>query len=114
MNRSSWLFAIALLLASVGVRAEEPVEKKTTAEQLEFFEARIRPVLVQRCYRCHSATALAKGELEGELQLDTRVGIRKVRKTGAAVVPGDIKLSKLIEAIRHESLKMPPDTKLRA
>ncbi len=114
MKRSASLLAIVLLLGPVRGRAEDPVEKKPTPEQLQFFEAKIRPVLAQQCYRCHSAAALAKGELEGELQLDTRAGTRKVRKTGAAVVPGDIKLSKLVAAIRHESLKMPPDTKLRA
>jgi uncharacterized membrane protein len=51
----------------------------------EFFESRIRPVLAEHCYRCHSAEAAKAGKLKGGLQLDTRAGIRAGGETGPAV-----------------------------
>ncbi|MDP6448149.1 MAG: DUF1549 domain-containing protein, partial [Pirellulaceae bacterium] len=86
-------------------------DEPTTA-QLKHFEAKIRPVLVNRCYKCHSAAALKGGKLEGELLLDTEAGARKGGESGPAVVPGDVAASLLISAIQHDSFKMPPDTKL--
>ncbi len=76
---------------------------------LELFEKQIRPVLIRRCYECHSSAAK---ELKGGLRLDSRDGIRSGGDTGPAVVPGNVTESLLIEAIRHESLEMPPDKKL--
>ena len=72
-----------------------------------FFETKIRPVLVEKCYKCHSAES---GKSKGGLALDTREGIRMGGDTGHAVVPGDLKGSMLIEAIRSddEDLAMPP------
>ena len=94
---------VALLAA-----AEEP-----TTEGLNFFETKIRPVLVERCYKCHSAEALRQNKLKGELQLDTREAVLKGGETGPAIVPGDVKASLLLQAIRHEkSLEMPPKSKL--
>ena len=84
------------------------------AEGLKFFESKIRPVLVERCYKCHSAEAAKNKKLQGELLLDTKAGTRKGGESGAAVVPGNVKASQLIAALRHESFKMPPDTKLPA
>ena len=54
-----------------------------TAEQLDFFEKRIRPVLVQHCYNCHSKKAAAKDELRGGLLLDSRVGFLAGGDSGA-------------------------------
>ena len=78
----------------------------------EFFERKIRPVLVERCYSCHSAQAAAKKTLKGGLLLDTRQGTRKGGDSGQAVVPGKPADSLLIAAIRHETFKMPPKNKL--
>ncbi len=82
-------------------------------EGIEFFEKRIRPLLVKHCYECHSADAK---EVEGELLVDSRVGMRKGGYTGPAVVPGDLQQSLLIAAVRYtnEDLQMPPDEKLSA
>ena len=44
---------------------------------IELFEKSIRPILVERCYKCHSAQAAANDKLEAELLLDTREGIRR-------------------------------------
>ena len=76
---------------------------------LEFFEKRIRPVLIEHCYQCHSSDA---EELEGELRLDSRDGLRRGGESGQAVVPGIIETSLLISAIRYEDFEMPPDGKL--
>lgn len=76
----------------------------------DFFEAKIRPVLVKHCYECHSAEA---GKSKGGLQLDTRQGIRTGGDTGPAIVPGDLEQSLLIQAIRwHDpDTAMPPEKK---
>jgi len=80
-------------------------------DDFSFFEAKIRPVLLDHCYKCHSARA---GKQEGGLLLDTRDGIRKGGANGHAVVPGSIKDSLLIAALRHENVEMPPDKRLPA
>ena len=80
-------------------------------EHLEFFEKRIRPVLVERCYECHSAAARKS---KGGLTLDTRDGLLKGGDAGPALVPGDPEKSKLIEAVRYKNrdLQMPPKSAL--
>jgi len=97
---------LGLLPGVAGVFAAEP-----TTEDLAFFEKKIRPVLVQNCYKCHSASS---EEVQGELLLDTREGIRKGGLSGHAVVPKNLDESLLIEAIRYQDddLAMPPDGKL--
>jgi Protein of unknown function (DUF1553)/Protein of unknown function (DUF1549)/Planctomycete cytochrome C len=77
------------------------------AKGIAFFEAKIRPVLVENCYKCHSAAA---GKSQGGLLLDTKKGIRAGGDRGPAVVPGDPEASLLLAAISHtdSSLKMPP------
>ncbi len=75
----------------------------------ELFEKKVRPVLVQRCYRCHSTAAKQR---KGGLLLDSRASLRKGGDSGPAVVPGDPG-SLLLKAIRQEGeLKMPPSGKL--
>ncbi len=82
-------------------------------EDLAFFEKRIRPLLAEKCYACHSAEAQ---ELEGELLVDSRATLRRGGATGPAVVPGSLEQSLLIQAVRYEQpeLQMPPDGKLSA
>jgi len=75
----------------------------------EFFERKIRPVLVQHCYRCHSVDG---DSLKANLFLDSRDGMRRGGDSGPAVVPGDLKKSLLIDALRYESVEMPPSGKL--
>ncbi len=75
---------------------------------LQFFEQKVRPVLVKHCYECHSATAKKH---RGGLLLDTREGIRKGGETGPAVTPGDLARSLLLKAVRYDGLEMPPKTK---
>ena len=78
------------------------------SEDYDFFEKKIRPVLVERCYKCHSASA---EKVKGELLLDSREGMLKGGESGKpAVVAGDVDKSRLIEAIRYtnDDLQMPP------
>ena len=81
-----------------------------TAEQIEFFEKGIRPVLVEKCYRCHSAQSPAAGGL----RLDTAEGLLEGGDSGPAVVPGTPEKSLLIKAVNYKDLqlKMPPTGKL--
>lgn len=99
----------ALLLASLA-----PLSALTaaggpaiSAEDLAFFETKIRPVLADQCYRCHSSRA---SRVRGDLLLDTRDGTLNGGETGPAVVPGRPEQSLLLEAIRYENpdLQMPP------
>ena len=99
--------AIVCISINLSVIAKEP-----SADDLRFFESKIRPVLVNHCYECHSSDALLNDKLENELLLDTKAGIRKGGESGPAVVPGELENSLLIKAIRHDSFNMPPDTKL--
>src|SRR5687767_11614688 len=82
-------------------------------EHLDFFETRVRPLLVEHCYECHSAAAGDK--LKAGFHLDTRDGIRRGGDSGAAtVVPGDAERSRLITAVRwtDPDFQMPPKKKL--
>ena len=89
MNSPSKRLLIALSVSCLlsGPRSVDAAEP--SAEGLAFFEKKIRPVLVERCYKCHSAES---EKLKGELMLDTRAGIRKGGESGHAVVPGKLSL----------------------
>ena len=78
-----------------------------TAQQTEFFEGKIRPLLAAHCLKCHSA---AEGKTKGGLALDTRDGTLKGGDSGPAVVPGNPDKSSLIRAVRYtdSNLQMPP------
>ena len=104
---ASFSLCAAVTLATA---ADKPTEK-ISPDQLAFFEKKIRPVLVAKCYKCHSAES---EKVKGGLLLDTREGIRMGGATGHAVEPGDLKGSLLIAAIRGEKKVqlMPPKEKL--
>ena len=99
------LTAALVGLPRVGIRAADEVD---TA----FFEQKIRPVLVERCYACHSAAADQAGRLKAGLLVDTRAGLLAGGESGPAVVPGSPDESLLLDAIRYDGLEMPPDGKL--
>src|SRR5262245_31959742 len=83
-------------------------------ERVEFFEKKIRPVLVEHCYQCHSPEAQKNKKLRGGLLLDTRAGLLKGGDTGPALVPGEPDRSLLIKAVGYKDdvLRMPPRSKL--
>ena len=80
-------------------------------DQQDFFENKIRPVLADHCYKCHSSLA---EKVKGGLLLDTREALLKGGETGKAIVPGDPEASLLIRAVRYTDpdLQMPKDKKL--
>jgi hypothetical protein len=98
-----------LLLFSTASAAPRPLEQHPTKEGAEFFEKQIRPILVRNCYECHSGDPK---KAKGNFVLDTREGLRKGGKSGAVIEPGHPDHSLLIEAVRYESLEMPPKEKL--
>lgn len=79
------------------------------AERAAFFEAKIRPVLIEHCYECHASDAEKIG---GELLLDSRDSMRRGGESGAALELGDADGSLIMEALRYESYEMPPTKKL--
>lgn len=93
--------------------AEVATETSTpdfSAEQLEFFEKEVRPILVNRCYECHGPEA---DEGAGGLRMASRKDLLAGGDSGPAMEPGDTSRTLLIEAIRYgERLQMPPDQKM--
>ena len=81
-----------------------------TRAQLEFFETKVRPILANHCYKCHSEQS---EKVKGGLLLDSREGWLKGGETGPALVPGDPEKSLLIKAVRYADpdLQMPPKDK---
>src|SRR5579885_182200 len=84
-----------------------PPSGPISSDDLKFFEERIRPVLVNECYKCHNHTA---DKVKGGLLLDTREGVLHGGDTGPALVPGKPDDSLLVQAIRYtdDDLQMPP------
>lgn len=91
---ASWLRSGTILAASA-------------TPELEDFEKNIRPILVEHCYECHSATS---SKLKGGLRVDDRESLLKGGDTGPAIVPGKPESSLLLKAISHidPDLAMPP------
>lgn len=112
MNRSFriYLWALFILAPAFAVAADEPPKPSDalSTESVEFFESKIRPLLHQRCVECHSDS-----DPESGLSLESKAGLLRGGKLGAAVTPGKPKESLLISAVNHdEFLKMPPKDKL--
>ncbi len=86
---------------------------KATPE-MDFFEAKVRPLLIERCYECHSAES---AKVKGGLRVDLAEGLRQGGDSGKpAVVPGELGQSLLLRAISHDDpdLQMPPKKRLAA
>ena len=99
----------AALALGLGVLANA-AKAANDAAALEFFENKIRPILVDNCYDCHSRQST---KIKGGLLLDTRDGLLKGGDTGPAIKPGDVEQSLLIKAVRYtdDNLRMPPKDK---
>ena len=103
-------------MIAAGSAAEKPALTETqnaplSREHLDFFEAKIRPLLAERCYECHSVTAK---KLKANLRVDTRDGLLQGGDLGPAIVPGHPEKSLLIEAVQQadKDLAMPPKSRL--
>ena len=110
-GRPTLLGALSVLLASSWGERIQGQESGPSA-QTEFFEKKIRPVLDERCYSCHSARA---EKVKGGLLLDSRSGWARGGESGRALEPGDPEQGTLIRAIRYTDpdLQMPPKAKDR-
>ena len=107
---SAHLLILMSVLACNSVPGQET--REITDNEKAFFEKRIRPVLVKRCYSCHSEDAARSKKLKGSLLLDSRAGILRGGESGASIVPGKPDESLLLDAMRHDTLEMPPNEKL--
>ena len=96
-----WGWALTILLGAAPAAADG-----VPAAPADFFERRIRPLLVERCLGCHGAE-----EAAGRLRLDSRAGWQQGGERGPAITPGDPSASLLIRAVTHhdEKLRMPPE-----
>jgi len=101
------LFLLIPLSLSAQEKSESP---KFTDQQLEYFENKVRPILVERCYDCHGPES---DPIEGGLSVNSRNAIIAGGDTGPAITPGHADQSLLIDAINYgEVYEMPPDTKM--
>ncbi len=100
----------ALFLATLLIPGPVLLGQGADDEQVRFFEQRIRPVLIEQCQECHSATTQASGGL----RLDSRGGWSLGGDSGPAITPGDVEGSLLWQAISYEDpdLQMPPTGRL--
>jgi len=105
--KSFSLITSLLLLAYGALNESEPVlfgagNPSTAAEDAQFFQDKVRPILAEKCYPCHTDTATS------QLRLDSREALLKGGSRGPAIVPGEPDKSLLIEAVRQTgALKMP-------
>lgn len=103
-------FLIAWLSApSVGWGQDEQLEIPTMTEQeaYEFFEKQVKPILQDKCLRCHNDV-----ESNGSLNLTTREGILAGGDSGPAFEHGSAEQSLLLSAVRYDAFEMPPTGKL--
>ena len=98
---------IALLLIVPSVNAQTPDPKA-----VEFFEQKIRPVLAQHCYSCHSEEASNAKKLKAKLYLDSAEGMLDGGESGAVIMKGKGAESLLVKALKYDGLEMPPSGKL--
>src|SRR5437899_7865904 len=99
---------LILLLTGVGLAAAQNLPSDSSSG--DYFEAKVRPILANNCYSCHTSSALSG------LRLDSLDAMKKGGKRGAAIIPGDPENSLLIQALRHtaaDGLKMPMGGKLK-
>src|SRR5580658_10337573 len=97
MKRSFSFFGLiagGIILSAPMVRGQAPSQAGT-----EFFESKIRPILANNCYKCHSSQA---AKLKGGLSVEYRESLLKGGDDGPAVVPGDPEKSLLIKAVRYQ------------
>ncbi|MDB6117808.1 MAG: Protein of unknown function (DUF1553)/Protein of unknown function (DUF1549)/Planctomycete, partial [Verrucomicrobiaceae bacterium] len=101
MNTAAYLSCLLVLAFAVA--------PQWASADSEFFEKRVRPVLIERCESCHGAD-----KQKGGLRLDSRAAWQKGGESGPVLVPGDPDESRLIKAVRYgdPDLQMPPKHKL--
>lgn len=109
--RTLALFFTFAIFADMVAQADDEAQAghEYDAKAVNFFENKIRPILVEHCYECHSQ---GSDELGGSLLLDSADGMLVGGDSGPSIQPGDADASVLISALRYESSEMPPKGKL--
>lgn len=108
----SRISVVCLMLCAIGLsnaHADQTSGSKPSADQLEFFEKQVRPLLAEHCYECHSTQSK---KVQAGLLVDSRSALIVGGDSGESILPGDADGSLLIEAVRYESYEMPPKGKL--
>jgi hypothetical protein len=102
--------AVAFIMVAFAVASSAAVQAQISPDQLEFFESKVRPILVNNCYKCHSSQAQ---KIKGKLTLEFKETVLKGGEHGPAIVAGDPEKSLLIKAVRYTDpdLQMPPQDK---
>ena len=112
MNQN-WSMTVSafLVLCLTGTVLADENSPEPTQEGVTFFETRIRPVLIDQCYRCHSSEGQG---VRGGLAVDSREALLIGGESGPAIVPGDLEQSILWNAINYRDYSMPPKKQLPA
>jgi hypothetical protein len=105
--KRSFLSLVATCFLATSLLADDTA--KITPAQQDFFESKIRPILIEHCYECHSA---ASRTLQGGLRVDHPDGLIRGGDTGTAIIPGKAAESLLLKALRYDEIEMPPKGKL--
>ena len=109
LHRPGLFATVTLGLCSVSQAFAIDVAPKNDPVKVEFFEKKIRPLLIDNCINCHSAENGGKGGL----RVDDRNGLIEGGGRGFAVIPGKPEASLLIKAVKHQNgLEMPPKKQL--
>jgi hypothetical protein len=98
--------------AKPGIAPVSATSPEPTADEAKYFNAKVLPILRQRCYECHSHDAK---KIKGGLVVDSRDGMRKGGDSGPAVVPHKLEASLIITSIHWDDpdFQMPPKEKLK-
>jgi hypothetical protein len=109
MSSIAVLQAISMVVICADGAESNAAAPDPSRARIEFFERKIRPVLVKHCYECHSKES---DELGGGLLLDHKSGLLAGGESGTAIVVGKPDASRLIKALRYDGLEMPPEERL--
>ncbi|MFN8742547.1 MAG: PSD1 and planctomycete cytochrome C domain-containing protein [Pirellula sp.] len=89
--------------------AYQQTDAPTSTDKIDFFERKVRPILIERCYECHSSSAK---RIEGNLRLDHISLIEQGGDSGASIDRENVDQSLFLQAIRYDGYEMPPSGKL--
>lgn len=108
-KKATLILGLFVMSLSVGLSVVRAEDEAFAADQLEFFEKKVRPLLSAHCYECHSADS---DSLQAGLSVDSRAALIEGGDSGESIVPGDPEGSLFMDVVRWESYEMPPDGKL--
>ena len=107
--RCATMFSLSLIAGQSSYSQQQLPPAQASTEQVDFFEKKIRPVLIEHCYECHSAQS---APIQAGLILDSAQGLLRGGDSGPAIEPNKSASSLIIQALRDSSNQMPPSGKL--